>query len=127
MERFDVAVEVGPIAPPVVERLKDDGHTVYQGKRTWRVITTVPVDPARSVREHASDVAANLIIDYRLDPLHTPPTVVVRDPDAIYDVAAAELILEDARRASDPDPLTRHKRRWWQKQMELGLGERKGD
>lgn len=127
MERFDVAVEVGPIAPTTVQRLKDAGHTVYQGSRTWRVITTVSVDPARSIREHAADIANNILIDYRLDPLHSPPTVVVRDPDALYDLAAAELILEDARRASDPDPLQRHPRKWWKKQMELGLGERKGD
>ena len=127
MERIEVALEVGPIEPTTVERLKAAGFAVYKAATTWRVVAEVHPDPRRPLTEQARERVTDIIIDFRLDPLHTPPSFALRDPDAAVERAAGELVLEDARRSSDPDPLPVQRRRWWQKQMELGLGERKGD
>jgi hypothetical protein len=127
VERYEIAIEVGPISPDTVARLKEAGHAVYRGNRTWRVVATERVLGRDSVRAQAHVLAAGILNEFELDPLHEPPTVVLRDPDASLDAATSELLLEDARRSYDPDPLTRPRRKWWQRQMELGLGERKGD
>lgn len=127
MDRFEIALEVAPIEPDVVEALKGAGHTVYRGSASWRVVAIGPAVPWKPVRDQANAFAHDLVLDFGLVPLNLPPVVALRDPDATLDTIAAELVLEDARRAYDPDPLTRAPRRWWQKQMELGLGERKGD
>ena len=127
MKRIEIAVEVAPIGASVVERLKAGGYTVYQGKDTWRVVAQFEPQGAEPIATQALDLAHDILLDYRLNPLHSPPTVVLRDADALMEAAMGELVLEDARRANDPDPLQRVKRKWWQRQMELGLGERKGD
>ncbi len=127
MERIEVALEVGPVEPATVERLKADGYAVYKFATSWRVVGEFRPDSGQPVMEQARIRVHDILIDYRLKPLHTPPQFAIRDPDADLDRAAGELILEDARRADDPDPIPVRRRRWWQKQMELGLGERKGD
>lgn|GEM_PF-2022425 len=124
---IEIAVEVAPIGAPVIERLKQAGYSVYQGKDTWRVMAEFQPKGAEPVTTQAINLANDILLDFRLDPLHSPPTVVLRSPDALMEAAVGELVLEDARRANDPDPLQRAKRKWWQRQMELGLGERKGD
>jgi len=127
VNRIEIALEVGPIDGPTVQRLKDAGFTVYKGNRSWRVIAEADPNERSPVIAQATSVATDILIDFRLDPLHFPPTITLRYPDAELERAVGQLVLEDARRASDPDPLPRLKRKWWQKQMELGLGERKGD
>jgi hypothetical protein len=127
VQRIQLALEVGPIDGPTVQRLKDAGFEVYKGNRTWRVIAeTAPAD-GQSVLTQATNFANDILIDFRLTPLQRPPAVTLRYSDGEIDRALGELVLEDARRASDPDPLQRAPRKWWKKQMELGLGERKGD
>ena len=127
VERFEFALEVGPIEPEVVARLNEAGFSVYKGNRSWRVIAQGHPDGRQTIFDQAMAMASDILLDFRLKPLHAPPTVALRDPDAMVDTAMAELVLEDARRSYDPDPLPRQRRRWWEKQMELGLGERKGD
>ncbi|MGC4174722.1 hypothetical protein [Demequina sp.] len=127
MTRLEIALEVAPIDAPTVQRLKDAGLEVYKGNRTWRVVAYAEPNESTPVRQQAINLANDILIDFRLDPLHRPPTVTLRYPDGETEQAVGDLLLEDARRASDPDPLPRPKRKWWQKQMELGLGERKGD
>lgn len=127
MHRIEIALEVGPIDDPTVARLKDAGFAVYKGNRTWRVVASADPSDKEPVVDQAVSLANDILIDFRLDPLHVPPTVTLRYPDDEFETALGELVLEDARRANDPDPLPRPKRKWWQKQMELGLGERKGD
>lgn len=127
MQRFEVAIEVGPIDAPTIDRLKDAGHVVYRGNRSWRVVATAPVTGRDSVRAQAHVLAAHIIESFGLDSLTDPPSLALRDPDALIDEATTELLLDDIRKAYDPDPLPRPRRKWWQRQMELGLGERKGD
>jgi hypothetical protein len=127
VKRIEIALEVGPIDPETVERLKSAGFTVFKGNRSWRVVAETAPKDGQPVLTQAVTFANDILIDFRLDPLHTPPSVTLRYPDGVLDRAIGELVLEDARRASDPDPIPRPKRKWWQKQMELGLGERKGD
>lgn len=127
VHRIEIALEVGPIDAPTIARLKDAGFEVYKGNRTWRVVASTNPSDKEPVLDQAISLASDILIDFRLDPLHAPPTVSLRYPDDALETAMGDLVLEDARRASDPDPLPRPKRKWWQKQMELGLGERKGD
>jgi hypothetical protein len=126
MERVDISVEVGPIDPTTVQQLKDAGFAVYRGSRSWRVVRTEKVVGRDSVRSQAHALARSLVRDYALTMLTDPPSIALRDPDSELDTVAARLLLEDARRASDPDPLPRPPRKWYQRAMELGLGERKG-
>lgn len=124
---FEVAVEVGPIDPDTLARLKDAGHAVYKGPKAWYVVAQHESAGESSKRAQAHVFVRDLIADYGLEQLSEPPVYSLRDPEAAIDAGVANLILEDARRAYDPDPLPRPKRKWWQRQMELGLGERKGD
>jgi hypothetical protein len=127
VSHIEIALEVAPIDPPTVQRLKDAGFAVYKGNRSWRVVAESDAEASRPVIQQATSLANDILIDFHLNPMHSPPSVTLRYPDGELEQAIGDLLLEDARRASDPDPLPRPKRRWWQKQMELGLGERKGD
>lgn len=127
MERVEVSVEVRAIDAPTVERLKSAGHVVYRGKRTWRVEMTLPVLGPSSVRAQAHVAARQLVRDFGLTPASDPIAVSLRDPDSMEAAAASAEVLSEARRAWDPEPIPRPRRRWWQRAMELGLGERKGD
>ncbi|MBN2177230.1 MAG: hypothetical protein JW722_06185 [Demequinaceae bacterium] len=126
MKCFEVTIEVGPILPETVGRLKADGYAVFKGRESWRVQTTVPVLASGSIRAQAHYVALKVIDEYRLAPLTDPPAIALRDPDAGLD-ERPDLILHDTNRSYDPVPLPRAKRKWYQRAMELGLGERKGD
>lgn len=127
MTHIEIALEVAPIDATTVQRLKDAGYAVYKGNRSWRVVAQAEPSESVPVLQQATTLANDILIDFALAPLHRPPSVTLRYPDGEVDQAIGDLLLEDARRANDPDPLPRPKRRWWQKQMELGLGERKGD
>ena len=127
MSHIEIALEVAPIDAPTVQRLKDAGFAVYKGNRSWRVVAEADPKEDVSIVQQATSLANDILIDFRLNPLHHPPSVTLRYPDGELEQAIGDLLLEDARRANDPDPLPRPKRKWWQKQMELGLGERKGD
>ena len=116
MERIELALEVGPIPAATDARLNDAGYEVYQGRQTWRVIAETEADGGREqLLDRAMMLANDILIDFRLDPLHRPPTVTLRYPNAAIDLAVGSLVLEDARRASDPDPLAVHDRSWWHK------------
>jgi len=127
MTRIEIALEVGAISAPTVQRLKDAGFSVYQGKRSWRVVARDDADPSLSINDQAMSLANDILIDFRLEPLHAPPTITLRYLDLGVETGLGELILEDARRASDPDPLTVMKNSRWRKQRDLGLGEHAGD
>ena len=47
MERIELALEVGPIPPPTIVRLKEAGFSVYQGPHSWRVIAETAADGSR--------------------------------------------------------------------------------
>lgn len=126
ISRFEVSIEVAPIDPDKVESLKAAGHSVYRGPTSWRVDAIAPVVAQGSVRAQAHVLMRSIVEQFELETLTDPPSFALRDPDD-YDTPAAQLMLEDVRRAYDPDPLTRARRRWYQRWMELGLGERKGD
>lgn len=125
MERVEIWVEVAPIPDDALERLKRAGYAVYRKGESWRVVANERVAGEDSVRSQAHAIARSIVRDFGLQTLTDPPSVTLRDPDSELDTVAARLILEDARRASDPDPLPRPKRKWYQRAMELGLGERK--
>lgn len=127
MDRVEISVEVGPIAPDVVARLKAAGHAVFRGSKSWRVVATTPVIGRGSIRSQAHVFARQVIREFGLEQLTDPPALSLRDPDSALDARGTALIVEEARRAYDPDPVPRPKRKWYQKAMELGLGERKGD
>lgn len=125
VKRVELSIEVEPIRDDVVARLKDAGYAVYQGSRTWRVVAEAPVVGRDSIRAQAHVVARQIVRTFDLEVTSDPPTIALRDPDTMIDAAGTGLILAEVRRAYDPDPLPRPKRKWYQKQMELGLGERK--
>ena len=126
MKRFELAVEVDAIDAETIERLKADGYSVFRGKRSWRVQVIRDVLSQDAVAAQAHAAAIEIVRDYGLSATSDPPTHFLRDPDGPMD-ERPDLVLADARRAEDPDPLPRPKRKWYQKAMELGLGERKGD
>ncbi|MCJ7827064.1 MAG: hypothetical protein MUP36_02340 [Demequinaceae bacterium] len=126
MKRFEVTIEVGPIGPETVERHKTDGYAVFKGRGGWRVQKTEGVLAAGSIRAQAHYLALCTIDRYGLTRLTDPPVLALRDPDAGLD-ERPDLILSDTDRSYDPIPLPRAKRKWYQRAMELGLGERKGD
>ena len=126
MEHFEFTVEVGPIDTQTVERLKSDGYAVFKGDKSWRIQKVVPMLGRESVGAQARAATLEAIERYGLSRLSDPPAISLRDPDSRLD-SRPDLILEDARRAYDAPPRPRPKRKWYQKAMELGLGERKGD
>lgn len=122
-----MSVEVKPVDLRVVEELKAAGHAVYRGNRNWRVAVVAPVLGRESVRAQAHVVVTGLLSDFDIRAASEPPVWALRDPDAVFESAEASWVLDDARRAYEPDPLERRPRAWWKRAMELGLGERKGD
>ena len=126
MRRFEVSIEVAPLTPGQVDALKHAGHAVYKGNRSWRVVAIEDVLAKDSVRAQAHVHVRQLVEQFGLVSLEDPPAFGLRDPDD-YDAPGTNLMLDETFRSYDPDPLTRPPRRWWQRMMELGLGERKGD
>lgn len=125
MDRVEVAIEVQPLDPATVDLAKQAGARVFQGNRSWRVVRVVPLAGKHSVRAQAHDAVLQLVRQCHLPVTTDPPTYTLRDPDTIIDTKGAGLLLDENRRAYDPDPLPRPKRKWYQVAMELGLGERK--
>lgn len=125
-QRIEVSIEVGPIEPDTVEALKAAGFAVYRGPRSWRVDAIEPVIAPTAIRAQAHVLMRRIVDDFGLETLTEPPAFALRDPDDL-DAPGTELMLDDIRRAYQPDPLPRQRRRWYQRMMELGLGERKGD
>lgn len=117
VKRFELALDVGPIDPDTVTRLKDAGFEVYRGAKSWRVTAVADAIGDHSIRAQAHVMVRDIIADFGLEQLSEPPLYSVRDPEAEIDAGVASLIIEDARRAYDPDPLQRVKRKWWQKQL----------
>lgn len=115
MTRIEIALEVDAVDAAVVQRLKDAGLEVYQGERSWRVIAHEDADPAIPIKDQAMNLANDILIDFRLKPLHVPPIVTLRYEDGAMETALGDLVLEDARRSNDPDPLQRVDRHWWHK------------
>ena len=126
MQRFEVSLEVAAIDLDTVDRLKAAGYAVFRGPQSWRVEVTAPVLGQASVRAQAHVLVRSIVAEYELTPLTEPPAYSLRNPDDA-DSVGAYVMLDDLRRAYDPLPLERPKRKWWQRAMELGLGERKGD
>lgn len=124
--RIKVSIEVGPIDQPTIDALKAAGHVVYRDKQSWRVDVIEDVISPTAIRAQAHVLVRRVIEDFGLQPLSDPPRFGLRDPDDL-DLPGAQLMLEGVRRSYDADPLERPKRRWYQRAMELGLGERKGD
>jgi len=117
VKQFEVELEVGPIDPDTVTRLKDAGFAVYKGPKAWYVTTERESISANSVRAQAHVLVRDIIADFGLEQLSEPPRYSVRDPEAAIDGGVASLIIEDARRSYDPDPLQRIKPKWWQRQL----------
>ncbi|PKQ25149.1 MAG: hypothetical protein CVT64_11515 [Actinobacteria bacterium HGW-Actinobacteria-4] len=127
MKHCELSIEVAPIPPHVVARLKAAGLGVLEGRTSWRVITTFDVVGQDSVRAQAHAVSRSVIKEFELAVITDPPALSLRDPEAVLDERGTALMLEELRKAYDPDPLPRPKRKYYQRAMELGLGERKGD
>lgn len=123
MKRFHISVEVAPIDPGVVERLKAAGFAVFRGRRSWRVESTQPVLGRESVRSQAHVFVRQAIEEFGLVPLADPPAFTLRDPDGGMD-DRPDLVLGDARRADDPQPMKPPKHRWYQHDLDLDLRER---
>jgi hypothetical protein len=126
ISRFEISIEVAAIDLDTVERLKAAGYAVFRGHEAWRVEATAPVLGQESVRAQAHVLVRSIVADYGLTLLSEPPAYSLHNPDDA-DGPGAYVMLHDLRRAYDPQPLARPKRKWWQRAMELGLGERKGD
>lgn len=125
-EQYEMAIEVGPIDPATVEALKAEGFSVYQGNRSWRVEAVADVLGPHSVRAQAEHLAAQIIERHGLTTLSPQPVVALRSTDRVETLRANYIVASELA-AYDRPPLPRPKRRWWQRAMELGLGERKED
>lgn len=117
-----MSIEVGPIDPSVIERLKAAGYAVYRGKRSWRVEVVATVIASGSVRSQAHVLARQIMRDYGLEALTDPPAIALWDPDYGMD-DRPELVLREARKAYDPEPLVRPPRKWFRKQWELDTND----
>jgi len=122
---MQIAIEVGPVPARAQARLEAAGHAVHHHDDQWRVIVDARVIGQTSVRAQAHVIAHDVVHDFGLTALSSPPALAIRDPDGALDVAGTEVMLDGVRRSYDPDPLDQRGARWWQRQMELGLGERK--
>jgi hypothetical protein len=122
---MQIAIEVGPVPADALARLQANGHQVHHVHEQWRVVVMARVLGASSVRAQAHVLAHDIIHDFGLTALSAPPAVAIRDPDTVLDLADTEVMLDGVRRSYDPDPLVRARPHWWQRHMELGLGERK--
>ncbi len=122
---MQIAIEVGPVPAEARARLEAAGHAVHCHGDQWRVIVDARVIGQTSVRSQAHVIAHDLVHDFGLTALSSPPAIALRDPDGALDVAGTEVMLDGVRRSYDPDPLDQPGPHWWQRHMELGLGERK--
>lgn len=105
MTAFELSIEVRQPSPVAIARLENAGHRLYASHLGWRLIVTAKLLGTISVRSHAHVIARDLIREFDLEAVTEPPTVSLHDPQGDIDLKIASLVLEDARRASDPDPL----------------------
>jgi hypothetical protein len=121
MSAIELSIGVYQPSRDAAARLEQAGHRLYVSHLGWRVIVTMRLLGTESRRSHAHVVARDLIRDFGLEAVTEPPTVSLHDPEGDIDLKIASLVLEDARRASDPDPLQvftgrgnkREKRDWY--------------
>ncbi|WP_144276418.1 hypothetical protein [Demequina sp. NBRC 110053] len=125
MERVQLAIEVGPVTADARARLEAAGHHVRHDGQGWKVIVEAKILGQHSVRAQAHVLAHDLLHDFELEALTQPPAIAIRDPDGVLDIADTEVMLDGVRRSYDPDPLRREVPHWWQRHVELGLGERR--
>jgi len=105
MATIELSVEVASPSAESAALLESAGYTLFRSALGWRVVFVTTLVGTYSLRSHAHFVALELIKDFGLTALTQPPTVSLHDPDGDIDLRMASLVLEDARRASDPDPL----------------------
>ncbi|WP_430867163.1 hypothetical protein [Demequina aurantiaca] len=105
MASIELSVEVARPSAESAALLEGAGYQLFRGPIGWRVVFVTSLIGTHSLRSHAHLVARELIVDFGLTALTEPPTVSLHDPDGDIDLKVASLVLEDARRASDPDPL----------------------
>jgi hypothetical protein len=105
MATIELSVEVASPSAESAARLESAGYALFRSTLGWRVVFVTTLVGTYSLRSHAHLVALELIKDFGLTALTQPPTVSLHDPDGDIDLRMASLVLEDARRASDPDPL----------------------
>lgn len=111
MTTIELSVEVARPSPESAARLEAAGYTLFRSALGWRVVFVTTLVGVNSLRSHAHLVTRELLHDFALTPLTEPPTVSLHDPDGDIDLMIASLVLDDARRASDPDPLQVFSRR----------------
>lgn len=111
MATIELSVEIAQPSPEAEARLEAAGYTLFRSSLGWRVVFVTTLIGDQSLRSHAHLVARELVRDFGLAALTEPPTVSLHDPDGDIDVRVGSLVLEDARRASDPDPLQVYSRR----------------
>lgn len=111
MTTIELSVEVARPSPESAAQLEYAGYTLFHSSLGWRVVFVAEVVGSQSLRSHAHLIARELIRDFGLTALTEPPTVSLHDPDGDIDLKIASLVIEDARRASDPDPLQIFSRR----------------
>lgn len=105
MPTIELSIEVARPTPESAARLEAAGYTLFRSALGWRVVFVTTLVGSQSLRSHAHLVARELVYDFGLTALTEPPTVSLHDPDGDIDLMMASLVLDDARRASDPDPL----------------------
>lgn len=114
MATIELSVEVERPSTEAAALLQSAGYSLYRSPLGWRVVFVTALIGTDSVRSHAHLVARELIATFSLVALTEPPTVSLHDLDGDLDLKVGSLVLEDARRASDPDPirlLTRKERK----------------
>ncbi|WP_062208212.1 hypothetical protein [Demequina oxidasica] len=121
MATIELSIEVARPSADVAARLEAAGYELYQSILGWRVVFSTTLGGTQSLRSHAHLIARELIADFGLTSLTEPPTVSLHDPDGDIDLKIASLVLEDARRASDPDPLQILSRRELKRMQSYGI------
>lgn len=105
MTALELSIEVRNPSRGAVARIEKAGHRLYVNHLGWHLIVTTSLLGTLSLRSHAHVIARDLIAEFGLQAVTEPPTVSLHDPEGDMDLLIAGLVLEDARRASDPDPL----------------------
>jgi hypothetical protein len=114
MATIELSVEVARPSAEAAARLEAAGYELFRSSLGWRVVFVTYLIGTDSMRSHAHLVARELIDTFGLTALTEPPTVSLHDLDGDLDLKVGSLVIEDARRASDPDPirlLTRKERK----------------
>jgi len=111
MTTIEISIEVEEPTSSQIARLEAAGHRVFRGSLGWRVIVRAVAISDGSRRALAHVITRQVIGDFGLLTISDPPAMSLRDPDGDIDLRVGSLVLEDARRASDPDPLQRLSRR----------------